>query len=314
MENHLITDVGFGDVKFLFDGLPQKFQTIIVQEPLSSAKIDFGEATTRSYEIAGVRYIAGDDAINAIKGGAPGGNIQRNTSWLVGRMPVLTQHAAYLAGVEDLSETSLTIGLPLGDFRTLESRVKRELSPIFKQVNVLSQGIGVLADHIEHNPTADSGTIVDIGFGTVIVLSYHDNKPTIAGTSQYDGKGLSEAAKRLSGRLRELTGASVSLPEANGYIIQGGGFFEYQGKKIDLTPLKHEELTVYSEEIISLLMSNHDTALARNNKIILAGGGAYHVEKYLREAFDGEVIVPISPEFANVRGYRYLAKLKESRS
>jgi hypothetical protein len=304
--NNLITDVGFGDVKFLSDGVPQKFPTIIIPEPVTSSAIDFGEGTAQVYEYAGLRYIAGNDAIAAIKGGAGGGNIQRNTTWLVGRMPILTQHAAYLAGIEDLKETALTIGLPLGDFRALESRVKEVLQPLFANVTVLSQGVGILADHVSHHEIPGSGTILDVGFGTAIVLTYQDGKPTRAGSQQYTGKGLSEAAKRLRQRIHGLTGADIPLPEANGYIVQGSGLFRYAGKDYDLTPHIREALAGYTEELVNLLMSNHDTALNRENTIILAGGGAYHVEQYLSESYDGEVIVPPVPEYANVRGYGYL--------
>ncbi len=126
MQN-LVADVGFGDVKLDSDGVPQKFPTIIVPEPIRSGSIDFGEGVARAYECAGVRYIVGDDAIRAILGGAAGGNIQRNTSWLVGRMPILTQHAAYLAGIENMRETSQTIGQPLAELRSHENGVVQEL-------------------------------------------------------------------------------------------------------------------------------------------------------------------------------------------
>jgi len=304
--DNLNADVGFGDVKFLFDGVTQKFPTAIVPEPIASSSLNFDEGSAQAYEHNGIRYIVGDAAISAIKSGAAGGNIQRNASWLVGRMPILTQHAAHLAGIKNLKGVNLTIGLPMGDFRQLVGRVEKELSPIFNKVTVLNQGVGVLADHVERNSTPGSGTILDIGFGTAIVLTFLDGKPINAGSGQYDGKGLSEAAKRLSGRLKDLTGVAVSLPEANGFITNAGQF-KYQDKNIELSPIVKEALQVYSEEIINLLLSNHDTALSRHNRIILAGGGAYHVERYLREFYSGEVIVPPAPEFANVRGYAYLA-------
>jgi len=305
MQN-LITDVGFGDVKFLSDGIPQKFPTIIIPEPISAGGIDFGENTAQVYEHGGLRYIAGNDAIAAIKAGAEGGNIQRNTTWLVGRMPILTRHAAYLAGVEDMKDASLTIGLPLGDFRALEGRVREVLKPLFADITVLSQGVGILADHVSRNEHPGSGTILDIGFGTAIVLTYQDGKPTRAGSQQYAGKGLSEAAKRLKKRIHSLTGIDIPLPEANTYVVQGGGVFRGNGKEIDLTPHIHEALGLYTEELVNLLFSNHDTALNRENTIILGGGGAYHVERYLNESYDGEIIVPPCPEYANVRGYGYL--------
>ncbi|QEM66719.1 ParM/StbA family protein [Geobacter sp. FeAm09] len=303
---NLITDVGFGDVKFLSDGVPQKFPTIIIPEPINAGGIDFGENMAQVYEHGGLRYITGNDAIEAIKAGAEGGNIQRNTTWLVGRMPILTRHAAYLAGVEDLKDASLTIGLPLGDFRALEGRVKEILQPLFADVTVLSQGVGILADHVSRHEHPGSGTILDIGFGTAIVLTYRDGKPTKAGTQQYTSKGLSEAAKRLKKRILSLTGTDIPLPEANAYIAQGGNIFRGNGKEIDLAPLIHEALASYTEELVNLLMSNHDTSLNRENTIILAGGGAYHVERYLNESYDGQIIVPPSPEYANVRGYGYL--------
>lgn len=310
MQN-LITDVGFGYVKFLNDGIPDKFHTTIIPEPVNAGGIDFGEHTIPVYEYGGMRYIVGNDAIAAIKAGAEGGNIQRNTTWLVGRMPILSRHAAYLSSIENTKDTKLTIGLPLGDFRALEGRVKEVLLPYFADVIVLPQGVGILGDH--NNSTEQrgekpgSGTIVDVGFGTAIVLTFQDGKPTKAGSQQYSGKGLSEAAKRLKKRIHSLTGGiDIPLPEANTYLVQGNGVFHCNGKEIDLTPHIHEALALYTEELINLLLSNHDSAINRENTIILAGGGAYHVERYLSESCQGKIIVPPAPEYSNVRGYGYL--------
>jgi len=301
-------DLGFGDVKSIFDGSPpRKTPTVIVPKPANMNMAGIvgvnSEFSMPTYRVGGVEYLVGHAALEYVKQSGANTGIQRRIHWLIDHLPLFSAHACH---GEDTSNTKMVVGIPLADYHNHCSRVKDVLSPYYSNVEVHAQGIGILVDHLSRVSGKQSGVVLDVGYNTAIVVQFIDNKPVGTGCRQYDQQGVSEAAILLVQKIEALCGAQIKLPEANAYITKSGGLFLFGGKSYELSQLVAESITEYAKQLIDSILIFHEKTISRSGQLVLAGGGAYLISDYLKKSVDVPVIISPEPEFANVRGYYIL--------
>lgn len=62
----------------------------------------------------------------------------------------------------------------------------------------------------------------------------------------------------------------------------------------------------YIDTLLKTIEDEFDEYLKKADRLVIAGGRAYHIHKYLPEKYKDFVYIPYKPEFSNVRGYYIL--------
>ena len=157
-----------------------------------------------------------------------------------------------------------------------------------------------------HRPAADeSGFLVDVGFNTAIILKFQDLKAKSDGSTQYNQFGISRALEELGAVLKAKHGLSLSPLELND-IFQKGYLMRY-GERVDLSVELKAVVSNHVDTLMKTIKDDYDRHLMRSDRLVLAGGGAYHINGQLPEQYKHFVRFLDAPEFANVRGYYRLA-------
>lgn len=296
-------DTGFSSVKVKTDDKEFKFPSAIAVYKPSAIKLD---SDTQTLEYQGKRYVVGEEALEY-----DDKKYARSVEFLLEYAPLFIAEAIRKAGGE---YTVLSVGLPLGYYADYKNQVKEKLSKFMINENIYNfdvyvnpQGVGVLADYIyQAKPEEDErGYVLDIGFNTVIAVRYKDLKAKAEGSKQYELFGISKAIEDLQEYIKAKYDLNLNSIEANDVFMKGILKAGY-GKKYDLTNVIENIVENYMDTLLKTIENEFDQYLKRADRLVIAGGGAYMIEKYLPEKYRDFVYIPKNPEFANVRGYYIL--------
>ncbi len=297
-------DTGFSFTKVKTGEKEFKFPSAIAVYKPSAIKLDDKEEI---YQFEGKEYVVGEKALDY-----DDKKYARSVEFLMEYAPLLVVEAIKRAGG---NYDTLSIGLPLGYYIENREKIKERLSKFMINGNVYEfnvivnpQGIGVLADYIyQENPDEDeSGYILDIGFNTFIALRYKNLKAKAEGSKQFELFGISKAIEDLQEYIKSEYDLNLNSIEANDVFLKGYLKAGY-GKKYDLRDVIENIVENYVDTLLKTIENEFDKYLKIADRLVIAGGGAYHIQKYLPEKYKDFVYIPQKPEFSNVRGFYYLA-------
>lgn len=278
-------DTGFGFVKVYTGKEKFKFPTWISKKTQGTYEVEIVEHD-------GIEYLVGQDAVYG------SGKIEiADFDMLVKYLPVLIKYVKMRAGDDDI-----VIGFaPKHYLRYKESKeVQEKVNKITDKV--LMQGVGVLIDTEEllDVEEGENVLVVDIGFNTtdILVVAIKDGKWKKKIIDSIEKSGIS----RTVDILKDVLPSEFALfkNKSNSQLIRA---FEkkvltLEGDKIDISQYVDIAKERYKEELLSSLKDRYGEWILTVDKIVIAGGGAYHIPKIRKDA-----IIPNEPEFSNARGY-----------
>jgi len=298
----LAIDIGFSSCKCKAQGKEWKFPSFVA--PAKARSVNLGDEPS-GYLYKNHRFNVGDT------NGGDGSKYVREIEFLLEYAPLFVAHAAKcLVSFPSM----LVVGLPLEQFRAFRDQIRRTLSEFEVDgrryqfdVRVFPQAVGALAEYAgEANPPPDeSGFLVDVGFNTAIVLKYQELKAKSDGSTQYNQFGISRALEELGAIIKSKHGLTLSPLELNDVFLKG--FLPRYGQRIDLSADLQGVISNHVDTLMKTLKDDFDRYLMRSDRLVLAGGGAYHLDGQLPDQYKSFCHFLASPEFANVRGYWRLA-------
>lgn len=321
----LAIDIGFSSVKVVgANGVMTKFPTAIAV--YNKPQVELGVERKKPSLFAGKYYLIGDDAI-----GEPDVKYSLEIDFLIEYAPLFISKAIEKlegAGYGKVNEISL--GLPIEYYRkymlqlwdnvkdfTVNNRRYVFFSDIItdkvgaKVSAVHPQGGGILVDYILKNnintaAAKDKGFILDIGFNTVIVVAFDEGYTGVSNNSkQYSKLGVSRVINDLEQKIARDYGIDDNTKIETTQILTNKQVKNY-GKTHDLSGYINEIMANYMESIILRIQSDYETKLRQADKLIIAGGGAYHIKNSLPVKYRDLVYIMDLPEFSNARGFYYL--------
>ncbi|WP_029523595.1 ParM/StbA family protein [Persephonella sp. KM09-Lau-8] len=303
MNEIIAIDTGFSSVKVKTKEKEFKFPSAIATHKPSA--ISLGEEP--SYvEYQGKKYIVGEEALDY-----DDKKYARSIEFLLEYAPLFVAEA--IKRINKKIDT-LSVGLPLGYYMKHKEDLEKKLSKFMindevYEFNVLvhPQGVGILADYVYHEKPEENeeGYVLDIGFNTVIAVRYKELKAKAEGSKQYELFGISKAIENLQEYIKAKYDLNLNSIESNDVFLKGYLKAGY-GKKYDLTDQINQIMENYIDTLLKTIEDEFDRHLKKADKLIIAGGGAYHIKKYLPEKYKDFIHIPSNPEFANVRGFYIL--------
>jgi actin-like ATPase involved in cell morphogenesis len=298
-------DVGYGDVKAVYaeDGELRYFKlpTAVAYAPMNS--IDIADEAEERYSFQGREYIVGESA-------RFGAFSTRSFDFLKRYSPLFIHHTLKVLKIEP---AHVAAGLPLGLFNKKDEMIK-ELTTVHvdgismkAQLSMFPQAVGILLDYRMDEKgkvkpgTAKNGIILDIGFNTIDVLCFEKGTAIKSDAKTLDKFGISKIVLGLVEFINREHGIQLSDQEAKDVFLAGR--MNVYGNKIDLTEPIRNITEMYFDEVMHNISSLWDKRLQRADIMLLAGGGAVTIAKYVPSEYAKIVLVPERPEFANARGY-----------
>jgi hypothetical protein len=303
-------DPGFAQVKFSING-KTGCMPAAVAEPLPSMEgVGKGQ---RVHHMDFGSFVVGADALE------PGSRqIQSlDEDWLLKYLPLMVVGAADCAKVNPHEVDILTVCLPPKTWRAVKPQLEKDLSVIrdngdeyrFERVIVHAQAMGAVGWHSStcDNPE-ERGILLDVGGNTILALRYDNLMPKSTGSRQYNELGVLSAAQSLMPILSSMSeGRRVTEIKAMAAIRER----KYVGK--DIGAQVDAVIATYSERILRSIRSDYRDMIPELDRLVVVGGGAYLVGEAIKKEYGPHVLVPPEPEYCNVRGIEWLAKLSEGR-
>lgn len=300
----LAIDIGFSSCKCKAANKEWKFPSLAV--PLGAQSVNLGEGPS-GYLYKGRRYSVGASPV-----GAYGAKYVREIEFLFEFGPLFVAHAVKGMAVQP---TVLAVGLPLGDFKRETRDRFREVLSRFTidgreysfEVRVFPQAVGALSQYAHESSASpdESGFLVDIGFNTAIVLRFMELKAKSEGSVQYNQFGISRALEELGAILKAEYGETYSPLELNEVFQKG--VLVHCGKRIDMSATLKEVVSNHVDSLMKQIKDTYSRDLVRSDRLVMAGGGAYHINGQLPAEYRDFCKFLENPEFSNVRGYWRLA-------
>lgn len=321
----LAIDIGFSSVKIVgANGIMTKFPTAVAV--YNKPQVELGVEKKKPSLYNGKYYLIGDDAM-----GEPDVKYSLEIDFLIEYAPLFISKA--IEKVESIGYgmvDEISLGLPIEYFRKymmpLWDKVKDfivngrhymfysdiitdKIGP--KVLSIHPQGGGILVDYILKNnintaAAKDKGFILDIGFNTVIVVAFDEGYTGVSNNSkQYSKLGVSRVINDLEQKIARDYGIDDSTKIETTQILTNKAVKNY-GKTHDLTDYINDIMSNYMESIILRIQADYETKLRQADKLIIAGGGAYHIKNSLPVKYKDLIYIMDMPEFSNARGFYYL--------
>jgi hypothetical protein len=320
----LAIDIGFSSVKIVgANGIMTKFPIAVAV--YNKPQVELGVERKKPSFYNGKYYLIGEDAI-----GEPDVKYSLEIDFLIEYAPLFISKAIEkLEGSGYGVVDEISLGLPIEYYRkymlqlwdkvkdfTVNNRHYLFFGDIItdkkgiKVSTVHPQGGGILVDYILKNnintaAAKDKGFILDIGYNTVIVLAFDKGYAGVSSNSkQYSKLGFSRVSNDLEQKLARDYGINDKTKIEIAQILTDREIKIY-GKTYDLSGYIDEITANYMESIILRIQSDYETKFRQADKLIIAGGGAYHIKNSLPEKYKDLVYIMDLPEFSNARGFYF---------
>lgn len=282
-------DLGFGHVKVV--------SHVSFSFPSQLAfYVEDGLSDVRKIEHEGKYYVVGEQSLAFSQKQS-----LASLDLLIKYSPVFLKYVLEELGIKE--ELVVVSGLP-PRFKNYAQIYKEKLLSVggVQKVVIVPQTVGILEDVRTKAGLYEEGLIVDIGFNTVDYLAYRHTKGEFlkerSGT--IENLGVKSAVESFRTLLPEELGHRKNAPFVFLNSIFVSGFAQTGGKHINLLNIKRRVLEMWNEQLLARLTEEVGEFLKERSLIVVAGGGAYLVDKAI---FGREVYVPQEPEFSNARGY-----------
>jgi plasmid segregation protein ParM len=319
-------DVGFGHVKGLSnDGAQVNFPSVIGEFRPTILNTNSDNVTLQRHfaiEYNNERRFIGE---TALKQSIPLATVDRErTIRDEGIMLLMAALSQLVPGYS--SSIRLVVGLPVAHYDSMKNQyieavrgkhLIKILDPVGQElglksisvedVQVLPQPVGTYfhwlfngSDVIDNHESDDKIGIIDIGYNTVDIVRVQDGDTISYLSDSFQGLGIYGAFYSFAREINRLFGIELK-PEEIEPIFRNDSL-KINGQFRSIEPYKKSVLEETAGQIISRIKSLwHDRQII--DRIIITGGGACLLGKYLTPEF-GEISHVIdNPVFANVFGY-----------
>jgi plasmid segregation protein ParM len=310
--NILAVDTGFAQTKVYTGGNQVIFPTAVARPSnLDIVEVDDSKMS-KQYTISEKTLVVGHDALKS----SVTQDYNLEVADLIDNVPYLVAAAAALAGVDLAMVDILALGLPIGDFVKNKARLLKIMGAYnvngitySPRIIIVPQAVGVLQAYLRETAVKaddEEGVVLDCGGNTLHVLSYCGAEARREGSKQYLEKGVAVAAKTVSVLIKKKTGLELLLPEV--MEIMRHGSLTLRGDRIDLSNEISKILVDHFSELVREIQTDFRKIFDRKDKLVLAGGGASLLKEHLPEIWQPMITIVADPEFANARGYFYIAR------
>ena len=298
----LAIDIGRSDTKVIFGDKHLKFPTLTL---LGNAAGNHSEnSNSPSFNLDSALSIGGSKVPLAE-------DVDCHFDLLCKNAPLLIARSMTLLGLKACPD-SVVVGLPIEIFTKCKNEFANRLAFFqigkraytFKNVIVVLQGAGTLADHMNSN---SSGYVVDLGFDSLLALRFENGQILEKAAIRYCGFGLLKPMQKLGEVLREGYGLDFGVPKIN-WILNGDWVPEDIERKIDLPSILGPIRAAYAEELGSLITNIFGPCGDDNDIVFLSGGGTHILLDLIPPGVKSVIMRPHLPEFMDVMGYSALSK------
>ena len=284
-------DVGFGDCKAVDNEgnvlkMPSEFS--VYDHTSKSAQ------GAKTIEFEGNKYLVGAEVSKRRQSAEKLNSVDR----LIHYAPLFVMAVEYKLPVNG----HLAVGLPLTDLKR-GAEMKRRLKQFYPdtEVFVCAQGMGCAVD-----AAIRDAIIIDIGYNTLDIYVSDEGRVIPDECISIEGKGLGWAVEKLWRHIIENHKIDdVTLGQAED-AIKGNNTIKRHGKPIDIDNDIKNIMDSWSRMLLTTIKTGAwARRLDKVEKIILAGGGAYHVnlKDVGKDTVTDRILKPDKPEFSNVRGF-----------
>ena len=323
----IAVDVGYSATKALSSDEASAIFPSVVGTPVPEGTFSFNE-NQRALAVTGNGHYVpvGDTALT-------------QSQYVSGRLDpewVLSQDwmTLFQAGLSELITTPLAkvnvvVGLPVGDYNRFSVQLKERLVHTFAfrrygrdtqrvevtEARVLTQPFGALLDmalddagHVRNAQWADGYVgVVDIGGNTMNLLAV-DRLAEVPQSTMSDEFGLLRALDSVRGVLRSsFRGFNPDTHEVSEWLAKGS--FRYHAEDVDIWPYA-EPFLLDLVNVMMTVIHKRWSESGRFDAVLLAGGGAAVIGRYLKSRMQdfANVNIAPNPRWANVRGYLKYAR------
>lgn len=303
-------DLGYYQVK-TYDGNKKNSFVSVVGSPDISQIQALATDTDKVIEVNGNKYLVGQSAVDKSRMR----HRREDRDWIDSEEYRVLFYRA-LAGFP-AGEYQVVTGLP-NDFYSDAPRVKESLSGVHEFIfngmpvrykidaSVIMQPFGALANMAfdDHGNVADQSFfeltgVIDIGGKTTNILTA-SNFADISAQTMSKNIGGWDIIRAVRARMQREYPKSNLNDHQIARAISTGEFFEF-GNPVRITGLLDDVLPLMAEDIIGKASSLWGSG-ANLRRVLVTGGGAQMLGRYIKEAFPHTVIVD-DPIFANAVGY-----------
>lgn len=298
-------DVGFSTTKICTDGddgIVCNSIPTAVAFPSNSGVVGVGAEQFILKFRDGNQLVAGEDAFDSEQQ-------LENTSidWLIRVMPTLVLSAVNKTSISMEQVSRLAVGLPIqfwqheaNKIKSLLSNIELETKTYKPEVFVYAQGAGAFHYYraIMNPPVSENGLLIDLGGNTLQVLKYDGLKLKAALSKQYNHLGMLEPAKKLASKV--ATDHAISISTAKSMTILLSGTFSTPG---DYQLQSQQLISDHMRLLIDRLDADFGERIKQAHRLILAGGGAYHLIHRLPDDWKHKAVLLPDAAYANVIGY-----------
>ena len=294
----LATDVGYGHTKYEVNGKYGKFPSVIA--PIFT---NGTYGTNTGIEYNDIKYIVGKEArfsSNVISA--------MSKDFLIKYAPVLIHHIFQREKVGQVD--LLCLSLSIAEYHKKKPILKKTCREFIinnkkyaQDIEVYPQGVGIWADMGK----PDNALIIDIGYNTIDILTFFDGQVNINFSRGVKEKGVMNMINDIIMYVSDKYNHEIKPHEAN-QVLMGDGKINLFRKEYNLNDFIEMRKKFYSNKIVEETINNKaiKDISARVDKLIIAGGGAYFIDKETVSEYGIEI--PENPEYSNVRGFHKLAE------
>jgi len=296
-------DIGYGDVKCAYekDNEIKTFKFPTAVERVRGTGFNFAKEDENVLSFNGFKYRVGEDVLLTPYD-------TRNVDFLIEFAPLFVYKA--MKKIEEIEKIKLeksnkvATGLSILNWHkneefsnSLEKFVVND-EVFTNEVFLFAQGQGVYIQNKDILNLKGLVVIVDIGFNTLDVITFKDEKP-LKDLSFAVEFGTFLIIKELQKLIENEYKTTISEIEAKEIFNSGEVklFGKIRSFKNEISKLKE----MYSKELI-MTLKNKNVELFRNaDYVVMSGGGVYYLDKNM---FYDNVVFSENPyEYGNVKGY-----------
>ncbi len=288
-------DFGFGECKVKMGEKILRFPSFIAKRVKT-----YDEEVENVVSYLGEEYVLGEEAIYE-----PAFVEIADIKDLVSYLPIFLlfiKRKLNLKGGE-----KLVFGLP-PKYKNYKEKVEKIIQDENLTPLVVPQGLGIFYDVLNVYPDLNEAKdvlILDIGFNTLdyLLLVKKGDVWKKRKSNTFDNLGVKKAVLIFRELLENEFLKNMPFQKLNEVFKKG--YIKIEGYKIDLEKEKKRAISSYLEIIKTKLKNEVGDFIKLIDKVVVAGGGAYLIDK---NEIRSDLIVPPEPELSQVRGYEILGK------
>jgi len=327
---HMAIDVGFGGTKAVSsNGRRANFVSVVGDFHLVAFVSGMNDANSNLViDYNSKKNFVGE---SALKQSLPRATVDTDRTVTDEGMTLLAAAMALLAE-DSATTTNMVVGLPVRHYETLKNQYLKQVHTLHvidqltltgglierkyvsvEQTKILPQPFGAFFDLIlddkgnliREDLAKGKVGIVDIGYNTLDLARADQLEYINPRSTSFAGQGIYSAFQTLSGEL--YRSFKVEIPPERIEPIVRSGQLKIAGKETSIVNQQEIAFKEAAAQIISRIKSLWPDRWELD-QILLAGGGAILLGKYLKAELGDQAVIADDAAFANVNGYLKFAR------